>query len=229
MDREFWLRLHGASTHFPIVLLGVSVLLDSLGALWPNESKRGGLRTAGFVCALIAILGSFAAVVSGILISRGRLMGTGLLLRHHQFVWPGVAISVALVTWRLLRRDYASVHAFRIYLAGMTLASVSIFTAAYFGGELVLQGDTPNQSLTVPSDPALVATGRRLFLMNCAHCHADDATGDEGPNLHGVAKSDARIAALIQNGIKGEMPRFNEKLNERDIQALIAFLRSLKA
>ena len=228
MDREFWLRLHGASTHFPIVLLGVSVLLDSLGVLWPNESKRCGLSTAGFFCALIAIVGSFGAVASGILISRGRLMGTGLLLRHHQFVWPGVAISVALVMWRLKSRDHISLRGFRIYLAGMALASVSIFTAAYFGGELVLQGDVPNKSLTVSSDPALVATGRHLFLMNCAHCHADDATGDEGPNLHGVAKSDARIAALIQNGIKGEMPRFNEKLNEQDIQALIAFLRSLK-
>ena len=211
------------------MLLGVSVLLDSLSIFWPNESKRPGLRSAGFFCALIAVLGSFGAVASGILISRGRLMGTGLLLRHHQFVWPGVAISLALVIWRLSRRDHSSTAGFRIYLAGMTLASASIFTAAYFGGELVLQGDAPNQSLTVPSNPALVAAGRHLFLMNCAHCHADDATGDEGPNLHGVVKSDARLAAIIHNGIKGEMPRFDQKLNEQDIQALIAFLRSLKA
>ena len=74
----------------------------------------------------------------------------------------------------------------------------------------------------------LVAQGQHLFLMNCAHCHGDDARGDEGPDLHGVRKTDARLAALINNGIKGEMPRFNQKLSESDVQALIAFLNSLK-
>jgi len=64
--------------------------------------------------------------------------------------------------------------------------------------------------------------------MNCAHCHADDATGDEGPDLHGVVKSDARIAAMIKNGVKGEMPKFSHKLKDDDVRALIAFIRSLK-
>ena len=35
--------------------------------------------------------------------------------------------------------------------------------------------------------------GRHLFLMNCAHCHGDDAHGDEGPDLHNLHKSDVRI------------------------------------
>jgi len=230
VGEEFWLRLHGASTHFPIVLFGVSVLLDSLGTLWRNESRQGGLRTAGFVCALIGVVGSIGAVISGILISRGRLMGTGLLLRHHQFVWPGAAIALLLVAWRLKARDRASVRAFRFYLAGMAVASGLVFVAAYFGGELVLAGDplaTSQTSSPLTIDPALAATGRHLFLMNCAHCHGDDAKGDEGPDLHGLGKTDARVAALIQNGIKGEMPRFNQKLNEKDVQALIAYLHSL--
>ena len=75
---------------------------------------------------------------------------------------------------------------------------------------------------------ALVAQGHSLYLMNCAHCHADDATGDEGPDLHGVKKSDTRIASIIQNGIKGEMPKFGQKFKDGDVQALIAFIRSLK-
>jgi mono/diheme cytochrome c family protein len=75
---------------------------------------------------------------------------------------------------------------------------------------------------------ALVAQGQHLFLMNCAHCHGDDARGDEGPDLHGLRKTDARLSALINNGIKGEMPRFNQKLSPPDVQALIAFLNSLK-
>jgi mono/diheme cytochrome c family protein len=70
--------------------------------------------------------------------------------------------------------------------------------------------------------------GYTLFLMNCAHCHGSEARRDEGPDLHGVTKSDARISSLIKNGLKGEMPKFGEKLTDTDVQALIAFLRSLK-
>jgi mono/diheme cytochrome c family protein len=82
-------------------------------------------------------------------------------------------------------------------------------------------------SRNAPESP-LVAQGQHLFLMNCAHCHGDDARGDEGPDLHGLRKTDARLSALINNGIKGEMPRFNQKLSGSDVQALIAFLNSLK-
>ena len=64
--------------------------------------------------------------------------------------------------------------------------------------------------------------------MNCAHCHGDDARGtDEAPNLRRLRKSDARIASLITNGIKGEMPRFGAKLHDEDVRELIHFLHSL--
>jgi mono/diheme cytochrome c family protein len=82
-------------------------------------------------------------------------------------------------------------------------------------------------STNSPQNP-LVAQGQHLFLMNCAHCHGDDARGDEGPDLHGLRKTDVRLSALINNGIKGEMPRFNQKLSPSDVQALVAFLNSLK-
>jgi len=76
--------------------------------------------------------------------------------------------------------------------------------------------------------PTPVAIGRSLFLKNCAHCHADDATGDEGPDLHGLRKSDDWIARRIRNGIKGEMTAFGEKFSQDDVNALIAYLRTLK-
>jgi mono/diheme cytochrome c family protein len=75
---------------------------------------------------------------------------------------------------------------------------------------------------------AAVAHGQKLYAVNCSHCHADDATGDEGPDLHGLTKSDERIKAIITNGIKGEMPAFGKKLQEADKEALIGFLRSLR-
>jgi mono/diheme cytochrome c family protein len=79
-----------------------------------------------------------------------------------------------------------------------------------------------------PATGPLVEKGHHLFAANCAHCHGSDATGDEGPDLHGVTKSDDRISALILHGIKGEMPKFGQKLKDDDVRALIAFLRALK-
>ena len=70
--------------------------------------------------------------------------------------------------------------------------------------------------------------GHSLFDHNCAHCHGDDARGDEGPSLYDLRKTDARITKIIREGIKGEMPRFGTKLNDADIQALIAYLRTLE-
>ena len=69
--------------------------------------------------------------------------------------------------------------------------------------------------------------GYNLFDRNCAHCHGEDARGDEGPNLHNLAKSDARIATIIKGGVKGEMPSFAKKFSDADLQALIAYLRTL--
>ena len=74
----------------------------------------------------------------------------------------------------------------------------------------------------------IVAHGQKLYAVNCSHCHADDATGDEGPDLHGLTKSDERIKAIITNGFKGEMPAFGKKLQEADKEALVGFLRSLR-
>jgi mono/diheme cytochrome c family protein len=88
-----------------------------------------------------------------------------------------------------------------------------------------------SESAANGNQPALavaVAHGQKLFAVNCSHCHADDATGDEGPDLHGLTKSDERIKAIITNGIKGEMPAFGKKLQDADKDALIGFLRSLR-
>ena len=79
-----------------------------------------------------------------------------------------------------------------------------------------------------PTSPALVTRGRVLFLDSCAHCHAADATGDEGPDLHGVQVSDRYIANIVTHGIKGEMPSFAKKLHAAEITALTAYVRSLE-
>jgi len=84
-------------------------------------------------------------------------------------------------------------------------------------------------TMVPPAANADSEKGRHLFLLNCAHCHGDDAHGGEGPDLYGLHKSDARIHQVITTGIKGEMPSFGKKFNESDLQALTAYLRTLRS
>ena len=80
--------------------------------------------------------------------------------------------------------------------------------------------DTPN--------PEKESRGRKLFVRLCAECHADDASGDDGPDLRGLDLSDQRIKKMITQGRKGEMPAF-KKLDDEAIASLISYLRTLKA
>ena len=116
---------------------------------------------------------------------------------------------------------------FEITAALLAVLVSAIVTGATFGFATVMEKYAAVPAPMAAAGP-LVALGRRLFLMNCAHCHAADATGDEGPNLHRIKKNDVRIASIIRNGVKGEMPRFGSKFNDGDVQALISFIRSLK-
>ena len=108
-------------------------------------------------------------------------------------------------------------------VVGSALGSATLVRAAIEKARsaAATNGNQPQLSL-------IVAHGQKLYAVNCSHCHADDATGDEGPDLHGLTKSDERIKAIITNGIKGEMPSFGKKLQEADKEALVGFLRSLR-
>jgi mono/diheme cytochrome c family protein len=108
-------------------------------------------------------------------------------------------------------------------VVGGTLGSAALVRAAIEKARSE-SASSGNASQLLP----IVAHGQKLFAVNCSHCHADDATGDEGPDLHGLTKSDERIKTIITNGIKGEMPAFGKKLQEADKEALVGFLRSLK-
>lgn len=231
MDALFWQRMHGGSTHFPIVLLLASVVFDFVAWRSRDEGLRRGLHLAGLGSASVGVLGGVGAVISGLVMSHGQVLGSGYEKFHHLFVWPAFSLCVALVVWRLFQRKTFLQSGFGIYLVGMSVAAALMMGAGYWGGEMLLGAETPNVPVSAPISAAeqiQIASGQKLFLMNCAHCHAQDATGDEGPNLHGVKKSDARIADIITNGIKGEMPRFGSKLHEPEVKLLIQFLHALK-
>lgn len=107
-------------------------------------------------------------------------------------------------------------------LVGGTLGAANLVRAGIEKARTEVAAGSPAQL------SGIAAHGQKLFAVNCSHCHADDATGDEGPDLHGLTKSDERIKGIITNGIKGEMPSFSKKLQEADKEALVSFLRSLR-
>jgi len=112
-------------------------------------------------------------------------------------------------------------------ISGVAAVGIALAAGAILRPKAVV-ASAPIAAPVLPPDRALANEGYKLFMRNCAHCHGQDARGEEGPDLHGVTKSDQRIASIIQNGIKGQMPRFSAKLNPEETQALIAFIRTLK-
>jgi mono/diheme cytochrome c family protein len=119
----------------------------------------------------------------------------------------------------------------------LIVAAVAVTSMAGFGAVLRKRAirDSHQQPTaehwleeTTPTSPQLIASGRKLFLDSCAHCHAADARGDEGPDLHGVEVSDRYIGNIITRGIPHEMPSFAKKLGRPEITALTAYVRSLE-
>jgi mono/diheme cytochrome c family protein len=125
----------------------------------------------------------------------------------------------------------------KAFLAGICAAGAAL--VGTFGVASVVRHGQP--SISIPTfatnaqaamkPPELTANavqGRHLFLMNCAHCHGNDARGDEGPALYNLHRSESRIHEVITAGIKGEMPSFGKKLGDPDVRHLIAYLRTLQ-
>src|SRR5215831_8325335 len=82
MNSSLWVKMHGGTTHFPIALIMASALFDLASALVPDNqdrSRRVGFRAAGFYTLTLGALGSFGAVLSGLVLSHGQVWGRGNL------------------------------------------------------------------------------------------------------------------------------------------------------
>jgi mono/diheme cytochrome c family protein len=74
-----------------------------------------------------------------------------------------------------------------------------------------------------------VHAGQEVFTQKCFQCHSV-AEGQVrfGPSLYHVthSKTPTEIRVIISNG-KGKMPPFKESLTKENVDALIAYVRSL--
>jgi len=234
MNASFWQRIHGGSTHFPIVLVLASVVFDLVAWRSRDEVLRRGLHAAGFGSAVVGLLGGIGAVTAGLIMTRGQMLGSGYEKTHHLFVWPAFVSCLMLVGWRLFRGGRIPQKGLGIYLAGMSLVAALMAGAGYSGGEMLLGAATDNgpSSFDGPASTTeqqgSVAPGNQLFLKYCAHCHGADAHGTEGPDLHNLDWTNEQIATRIRNGKKGQMPAFAGKLSPQQIGNVVDYLRTLK-
>ncbi len=87
---------------------------------------------------MLGALGTVPAVVSGLVMSKGVMLGHDALRYHHLFVWPAFALIVGLAVWRLTLSDFAARRPPVAYLAAVGLAVALIMGAGYWGGEMML-------------------------------------------------------------------------------------------
>lgn len=82
-------------------------------------------------------------------------------------------------------------------------------------------------------DKATPSPGQLAFNSNCAGCHGlDGRGGDKGPNIAGSVNvrhlSDARVLAIVSEGIPGTgMPAFHS-LGQRQTRAIVSYIRVLQ-
>ena len=82
------------------------------------------------------------------------------------------------------------------------------------------------------------AAGRKIYDAECDRCHEPySSRGKKGPGLKGVFQhkylslsglpaNDERVSNIVRLG-RNEMPGYGQKLNDRDIQDLLAYLHTL--
>ncbi|MBI4124012.1 MAG: cytochrome-c oxidase, cbb3-type subunit III [Betaproteobacteria bacterium] len=82
------------------------------------------------------------------------------------------------------------------------------------------------------ADPQALAVGEKLFLNNCAQCHASDARGSRGfPSLADMdwlwGGSPEAIRTSITEGRVGTMPAWGEALGEQRVKDIAHYVLSL--
>ncbi len=113
-------------------------------------------------------------------------------------------------------------------------AGIVLFGTYLFGATRADAGASKTASATSRINAA------ELFAQNCARCHGADGQGDTPlGHVYGTpdftdarwwqqhGKSSRQQIAIVTNG-KGGMPSFKKKLSQREIAALVAYVRRFR-
>jgi len=124
--------------------------------------------------------------------------------------------------------------------AGIVLALVFLMS---FIGAQPKPWDVPANYKTmknpVKSDAASVENGKALFAQNCASCHGKKGLGD-GPKARNLEASSGDMSgAAYQSQAdgehfyktkfgRGEMPKYDKKIADNDLWAIVNYMRTFK-
>jgi len=141
-----WNHLHGASTHFPIVLILIGVMFDVAAILFKKESWR----TVAFWCFLLGALATIPAILSG----QAGVLGwfgvkeeerkfieagsqTDQFVNKHRllaFIFGGIALVLAL--WRAGVKDKLKGLPFWLWLCVAVIVAGGIGYVGFLGGAI---------------------------------------------------------------------------------------------
>jgi uncharacterized membrane protein len=129
-------RLHAALNDLPPALLPISVLFDLLGLAFKRES----LKAAGFWTLVFGVLGTAAAVVSGLLAEdavQHSDQAHEIMETHETLALVVLAIFGLLAVWRIARRGVWRDREQPVALAAGVIGVAILLYAASLGGKLV--------------------------------------------------------------------------------------------
>jgi len=134
----------------------------------------------------------------------------------------------------------------RRYSTSALLVAVALLAGCSKSSAPANSGSAQRAAVRPAVDPVVLEKGKALFARNCASCHGDRAqgtfnwqkAGPDGkyppPPLDGSAHAwhhpKTVLRDVIRNGtqrIGGNMPPWRDKLNDADIDAIIAWFQSL--
>jgi uncharacterized membrane protein len=133
-----WPRLHALLNDFPIALLVTAVFFDIVAL----ATRRVAFRQVSFWVLMVGVLGSIAAVVSGLQaedhIEHGEAVHR-VMATHERFALISLGVFGVLALWRLVReKRMASLE--RTVVVALSVAGVGVlFATGMFGGRLVFE------------------------------------------------------------------------------------------
>jgi len=129
-------RIHAALNDLPPALLPLSVLFDLLGILFKRES----LKAAAFWTLVFGVLGTGAAIVSGLVaedVVQHSDQAHEIMETHETLALIVGAIFALLAVWRIARRGVWNEKEQPIALTAGVIGVAVLIYAASLGGKLV--------------------------------------------------------------------------------------------
>jgi mono/diheme cytochrome c family protein len=237
----FWLKLHGAFTHFPVALLLTGAAFEVGAYLF----RKAEWRTVSFWLLVAAVALALPSLVTGWVTATG-MFGSAwpgtppIFVQHRTLAIATSVIAALLLVGRVIRRDAdASRGSAAAAVLVFVLAAVGAGFTGYLGGEMVLAGAGEGGAATAtvpPVDPGLVATGAKLFqTYRCQGCHTMNGVGAHaGPDLTHEGRRHADIVWQVahlkdpQKVHPGSAMPSQADLPEADLKALAAYLATRK-